>query len=197
MKKLLGIVVLGLLLITPSQADDIRDFQIEGMSIGDSLLDYFSGEEIQKKKIKFTFKNFFTSEFTKKKDNLKIYDALHIHYKNNDKDFIIQQVEGIIDFVNKNNVAESYGNPIYENDCLIKQREISSYVFSTVIDNPDIMKFSNKKNKKQDKTGKSYGVYTTIMSNEGDLILVECNVWSKKMKFINHVRVRIVSKNYK
>ena len=31
---------------TPSQADDIRDFQIEGMSIGDSLLDYFSEEEI-------------------------------------------------------------------------------------------------------------------------------------------------------
>ena len=42
MKKLLGIVVLGLFLITPSQADDIRDFQIEGMSIGDSLLDYYS-----------------------------------------------------------------------------------------------------------------------------------------------------------
>ena len=31
---------------TPSSSDDIRDFQIEGMSIGDSLLDYFSEEEI-------------------------------------------------------------------------------------------------------------------------------------------------------
>ena len=48
MKKLLGIMFLGLLLITPSQADDIRDFQIEGISIGDSLLDYFSEEEIKK-----------------------------------------------------------------------------------------------------------------------------------------------------
>ena len=46
MKKLLGILVLGLFLITPSLADDIRDFEIEGMSIGDSLLDYFSEEEI-------------------------------------------------------------------------------------------------------------------------------------------------------
>jgi len=46
MKKLLGILVLGLFLITPSWADDIRDFQIEGMSIGDSALDYFSEEEI-------------------------------------------------------------------------------------------------------------------------------------------------------
>ena len=49
MKKLLGIVVLGLLFISaPSQADDIRDFQIEGMSIGDSLLDYYSKKEIKK-----------------------------------------------------------------------------------------------------------------------------------------------------
>ena len=31
----------------PSWADDIRDFQIEGISIGDSLLDYFSEHEIK------------------------------------------------------------------------------------------------------------------------------------------------------
>ena len=35
---------------TPSSSDDIRDFQIEGMSLGDSLLDYFSKEEIKKGK---------------------------------------------------------------------------------------------------------------------------------------------------
>ena len=29
--------------------DDIRDFEIEGMSIGDSALDFFSEEEIKKK----------------------------------------------------------------------------------------------------------------------------------------------------
>ena len=33
----------------PSFADDIRDFQIEGMSLGDSLLDYYSEEEIEKR----------------------------------------------------------------------------------------------------------------------------------------------------
>ena len=50
MKKLLAIIILSLCFITPSQADDIRDFQIEGMSVGDSLLDYFSEKEIIKKK---------------------------------------------------------------------------------------------------------------------------------------------------
>ena len=35
---------------TPSWADDIRDFQIEGMSIGDSALDYFSESDLKKNK---------------------------------------------------------------------------------------------------------------------------------------------------
>ena len=47
MKKLLGIMVLGLLLIIPSYAADISEFEIEGMSIGDNLLDYMSEEEIK------------------------------------------------------------------------------------------------------------------------------------------------------
>ena len=47
MKKLLAIIVLSLCFITPSQADDIKDFQIEGISIGDSLLDVMSVNEIK------------------------------------------------------------------------------------------------------------------------------------------------------
>ena len=46
MKKLFAVFILIFTLQTPSQADDIRDFQIEGVNIGDSLLDYFSEEKI-------------------------------------------------------------------------------------------------------------------------------------------------------
>ena len=35
------------MLQAPSLADDIRDFQIEGISIGDSLLDHFSKKEVK------------------------------------------------------------------------------------------------------------------------------------------------------
>ena len=48
MKKLLVVLILIFTLQTPSQADDIRDFQIEGMSIGDSLLDFMTEAEIKK-----------------------------------------------------------------------------------------------------------------------------------------------------
>ena len=48
MKKLLAIIILSLCFITQSQANDIRDFQIEGMSVGDSLLEVFDERTIKK-----------------------------------------------------------------------------------------------------------------------------------------------------
>ena len=45
-KSFIIIIFLSLCFTIPSEADDIGDFQIEGMSVGDSLLDYFSEEEI-------------------------------------------------------------------------------------------------------------------------------------------------------
>ena len=46
MKKLFIIIIIFISFQTLSKADDIRDFQIEGMSIGDSLLNLFSEEEL-------------------------------------------------------------------------------------------------------------------------------------------------------
>ena len=49
MKKLLILLFSILLLSSPSVfAEDISDFQIEGISIGDSLLDYMTEEKILK-----------------------------------------------------------------------------------------------------------------------------------------------------
>ena len=47
MKRLLLILILTLSMQSWTKADDIRDFQIEGMSIGDSLLDHFTKIEIK------------------------------------------------------------------------------------------------------------------------------------------------------
>jgi len=46
MKKFFTIIALSLYFIIPLKADDIRDFQIEGISIGESLLDYLSKKKI-------------------------------------------------------------------------------------------------------------------------------------------------------
>ena len=109
MKKLLAIAVLGLFLITPSQADDISDFQIEGMSIGDSLLDYFSKEEILNKKKKDWFNN---NEFSVSADlelpSFKTYRNVQIGYKTKDKKFTIMGIEGYIYFKKDKGIETCY-----------------------------------------------------------------------------------------
>ena len=47
MRAYIIVIVLIFGLQSWANADDIRDFQIEGISIGDSLLDYFNLSEIQ------------------------------------------------------------------------------------------------------------------------------------------------------
>ena len=74
-------MVLGLLLLTPSQADDIKDFQIEGMSIGDNLLDFYN-----KNKIAIHEKNYYTNKkyipVWIRDSKFSDYDGVQFHYKN-------------------------------------------------------------------------------------------------------------------
>ncbi len=50
MKQFLTILFFSLLLTNHLKADDIRDFEIEGVSLGQSVLDYLSESEIEKLK---------------------------------------------------------------------------------------------------------------------------------------------------
>ena len=66
---------------TPSQADDIRDFQIEGMSVGDSLLEYFSEEKIRKQisPTLFTSKKYIKILFDVRYDDVDFL-KINLHY---------------------------------------------------------------------------------------------------------------------
>ena len=86
MKKLLAILVLGLLLITPSQADDIRDFEIEGMSIGDNALDFFSKSDINNATDSNYYKNKkYVYYLFWKFPSLEVYDSVQVTFKPDDK----------------------------------------------------------------------------------------------------------------
>ena len=65
MRVFLAVLVLIFSLQSWTKADDISDFEIEGISIGDSLLDYYNEEEIltQKKITGFLYpnKDYFTA----------------------------------------------------------------------------------------------------------------------------------------
>ena len=82
-----------------SFADDISEFQIEGMSIGDSLLDYMSEEEIKENVVYVYPDKKFTVSVYKK--STEIYDwGVGGEYKSNDKTYKIHGVQGLIDFPN-------------------------------------------------------------------------------------------------
>ena len=99
MKRLLTILILIFTLQTPSWADDIRDFQIEGMSIGDSLLEYYSEKEIKKETVSFKETNYKDDSFSRvggmSSKSLKSYDAVQFHFKKGDPKYIIYSLEGI------------------------------------------------------------------------------------------------------
>ena len=95
MKKTLGIVFLGLSLSTSAYTDDIKDFQIENISIGDSALDYFTESQLVDNELdwyNFSYKEYSTSLLSGK----GIYDWFQISYKSDDDGFIIEGLVGII-----------------------------------------------------------------------------------------------------
>ena len=78
------------------KADDIRDFQIEGVSIGDSLLNLVTGKKIQEEKIfLYPNKKYASFDFFELSE---IYDTLQFSFLNTDKNFTIEMVSGGIQF---------------------------------------------------------------------------------------------------
>ena len=101
MKKLSTYLFLFLFSFSaPSFADDIQDFEIEGMSIGGSLLDYRSEEKIKENVVSVYPEKFTISVY---KIFTKIYDmGVGITYKSNDKTYKIHGVQGRVSFENDN-----------------------------------------------------------------------------------------------
>ena len=109
MKRLLAYLLLALsfTFIFNVKADDISDFQIEGISVGDSLLDYFTKKEIRKERkyrIKYPNSNKFTAITFVEYPNLKFYNSIQVNVKNKDKKYIIYSISGIIYFPNNSKV---------------------------------------------------------------------------------------------
>lgn len=106
--------------IQSSKADDITEFEIEGMSINESLLNFMTKEEIEKEltnEKSFYYDNKkYVSILSSQKiyENLTIYDDLSIVLNPNDKQFLIKGLEGLL--IIKNDIIS----------CQKKQQNIAS-----------------------------------------------------------------------
>ena len=167
-KRFLIILILIINLPNLSFADDIRDFQIEGMSIGDSLLDYMSEDEINNSKRDYLKNRKYYVVFIT--NSLKDYDVIDVYLKSGDKSYEIKTLSGILGDMNKS-------------QCLSKKKDIVKELDEIF---PNIKKiFFNDIPHAFDKTNKSKLYQTGYLfgkdENENH-IRVECSFWTKKMK---------------
>ena len=182
MRVFIAVLVLIFSLQSWTRADDISEFEIEGMSVGDSLLDYFSEKEIKKKKKEHYYPNkeYYASDFTS--SEFEIYELVQVHWKTNDKNYIIKSIDGIF-YYDKN-----------PKGCYKKMDEIVaelSDIFINAIKDDDGIQ-----NHPVDKSGKSKTKTVYFYLNTGEAIQVGCADYSdefEKKNSIDHLRVSVNS----
>tara|TARA_B100000767_G_scaffold87023_1_gene83636 strand:+ start:923 stop:1480 length:558 start_codon:yes stop_codon:yes gene_type:complete len=150
-----------------TKADDLSDFEIEGMSIGDSLLNFINKKQIIKSK-----RNYFADErkyyAVGYDDNLKRYDTLDIYLSSDDKDYIIKGITGF-KFMNMNK-------------CLLQKKTIVNQI-------SELFKNTKKHDNPSathevDTTGKSIEDQTAFLLDGnliGNFVKVSCMDWSNKI----------------
>lgn len=191
MKKFILILILTLNFQSLTCAEDVRDFQIEGMSIGDSLLDYFSKQEIKQnlmldyyKNFPKNFKNIYKISEFRELSKFKTYTNVSIDFFEEDKKFIIQTISGLI-FINN------------AKECHKKQNQIDEDL-SKVFKN--ISRQINKTNHSFDKTGNSKTRAINYWFDNGDLITLICTDWSNKITnsygWTDNLALEIKTKEY-
>ena len=103
MRVFIAVLVLIFSLQSWTKADDISDFEIEGMSVGDSALDHFDEKDI-KENLRTDWPNSkkFSRSFGLKKSNMSEYEQVMVIFKTKDNSFIIHGISASIlsDFKN-------------------------------------------------------------------------------------------------
>ena len=178
MKRLLLILILTFSFQNLAKADDISDFEIEGMSIGDSLLDYMSKSKI-KKEIKFTKNHYkylknstkYREAYIFQSNNFNTYKNASLMFKENDKDYKILFIRGMKDYIE--NLS----------GCFSQLDEIAKEIEKSI---PNLIKDVREGKSKLDESGKSksYNTYFTLSS--GDEIILICNNWDEKLRIKNN-----------
>jgi len=149
-----------------SWADDIRDFEIEGMSVGDSLLDYYDEDEINNfLKMNYPGDDEYTGyEIPKSLSKIKFntYDSITVHFKTNDKKMKIVSISGI----------KLYPNKLEK--CL-KDRDRIAKEIKDSLNNPVEDEYTTTYGDDNNSKG-----YTKELTIEKGSIRFWCNDWDKK-----------------
>ena len=162
------IVVISLGLTVSVNADDIENFQIEKISIGDSLLDHFSIKFINKNKkpVKVGKKKFKEYNVVYKKKDNQVYDLVRLVFRTDNTKYIISEIIGRKYY--KNNINQCY-----------KTQNIISNDIEKALQNSEKIETGVIKNKSYP-NGDSYIKDMFFYLNNKDIISIKCYDYSKK-----------------
>ena len=183
MKRLLLILILTFSFQSWTKADDVRDLEIEGISIGDSLLDYVNIEYINNDKTYHGNNNKYYTILLEQ--DYQTFDAIQLTIQDKDKKYIIKSLTGKI-FYNNNDISECY--KLLDNISL----ELSKILKDITISKEATGRLAHA----ADKTGNSTteGIFFSL--NKGDSVYVYCTDWSDKMNYTDNLKVQIRTKMY-
>ena len=174
MKKTPLYIFFILLFCNVSFSNEIKELEIEGFSIGDSLLEHMSKKDIlsEIKSNKSTY-NYLTDEFGEVYlyKNYEKYDYLSFFVRPKDKNFIIYYIGGTI----------TYDDKIKQ--CLTKQKEVYKEIssqFNIIRKEEDSFPFP------WDSSGKSINHYISLFLKSGGEISISCAEFEKNIKIKNN-----------
>tara|TARA_B100001057_G_scaffold455842_1_gene502692 strand:+ start:824 stop:1405 length:582 start_codon:yes stop_codon:yes gene_type:complete len=181
MRIFLSVLILIFGLQSWTKADNIKDFEIEGMSVGDSLLNYYSDNKIQDNKMNYLEgkRNFYVVGMD---DGSNLYDNIEFYLKTGDKKFLIYGISaGIFYRDNYNQCEKKKDKIVREIKDIFKQSKMSDWgSFSHTYDKSGLSK----------QTAVSFNV-------ERGAIRVECVNWSEKItkenNWIDNLSVSAIS----
>ena len=160
MRMFLTFLILIFSLQFLAKADDIRDFEIEGMSLYESALNHFSKSFIKNNEEDYYKDNKYKTA-TISSNKFEIYQQVQITYKSNDQTFTLIDINGIVD--------KNY------KDCL-NEIKIIAKDFNEMFPNTkkeDLYTYPHW----QDKSGKSVVSDMLWRFKNGDLIVLACYNW--------------------
>ena len=170
---------------TSSLGSDISDIQIDGISIGDSLLDYYSEKEIKDNVLKDTYnknKKYTVTGFFDSTNTSKIYDGFYFYYKTYDKNYIIHSISAFID----------YDTYIY--NCHKKVNKLDKEL-SAILNDAKRRRDTSKH--PADKSGKSIIKQISYDLKSGGGASIACINWSSKMDYPDHLLIILDSKEFR
>ena len=182
MKNFILIIVLIFNLQSFAKAGDVQDFEIEGISVGNSAFKFFSKSEIDKQK-NYVYKSKKYAMYGKDLENSN-FDMVLIEFIDSGN-YIVNSVIGKI-FYNKNNFNECSKQ---ENIILAELKE--QFKNNASYTNHGVLPHEG------DPSGKSKGSWHTFDLNDGSgIIYLECMDWAEDTGKWDNLRVTIFNKEF-